>query len=153
MEATHKGMVVGVNRQLGERKCFLPILLDPFPVEAGDGKWFAGGHSDRPAHMRWLFPVWFEEADHWDEAKLRLCPSRLVRPQLANGLGTGVHRREALAGWHVPLGDESVVAGQTLAVAGVVMNNDGANIVLVEFITPVVAVLHGSAEEVEARLC
>lgn len=56
--------------------------------------------------MRWLFPVWFEEADHWDEAKLRLCPSGLVRPQLAKGFGAGVHRREALAGWHVALWDE-----------------------------------------------
>lgn len=49
-------------------------------------------------------------------------------------------------------GDEPVGAGQTFAVTGVVMNNDGADIVLVEFITPVVAFLHGSAEEVKGQL-
>lgn len=49
MEATHEGVVVGVNSQLGERKCSFPFLLDPFPVEAGDGKWFAG---DRATPLR-----------------------------------------------------------------------------------------------------
>lgn len=50
------------------------------------------------------------------------------------------------------LGDEAVGAGQPFAVAGVVMNIDGADIVLVKLITPVFAFLHVSAEEVDGQL-
>jgi hypothetical protein len=99
-----------------------------------------------------MLPIWLEEADHRDKAELGLGPCGLVRSQLANGLGAGVHCRKALTGWHVPLGDESVGSGQTFAIAGVVMNNDWAGVVLVELLAPVVAFFHGRAEIFEGQL-
>jgi hypothetical protein len=94
----------------------------------------------------------FEEMDHRGKAELRLGPCRLVRSQLANGLCTGIHCPQTLAGWHLPLGNEPVDSGQAFAIAGVVMNNDGADIVLVKLLAPIGVFFHGSPEEFESQL-
>lgn len=109
VEALNEPVVVGVDGQLGERKRLLSILFFSRSVNAGDCERLVGGHSDGPANVRGLLPIWLEETDHRDKTKLRFGPCGLVGPELANGLCAGVHCRQTLPG----SGVEPVVAGHT----------------------------------------
>lgn len=102
--------------------------------------------------MLFLFPVWFEEEAHRYEAEMGLGPGRLVAAQLADRLCVGVHPRKALTKWHASLGDEPVGAGQAFAVAGFVVDDEGAGIVLVELFAPVLADFHRRAEVFKGQL-